>query len=295
VRAGDGGFGGPAGSQARVQPSWWRTRPRLSSRRRLSAAARVWSQALFLVTPPVADLAVPAGDEPGDGPFDHRPVVLVGRLPLLVVRALPMLALQRVVGCRCSERPSLAVVHRAARGQPRHAAPEVTDRRGLISRYLGEQWCHDCNRPCQRLGMVAPARAARKSSSSRNLTGDQVDDPPSKNLPLQDSPATMKKSPRFQGKLISPAPLQAADGRRGSAAMEGRWAGLWTTRFSPDDCCPSRPFSTTSGRAAGRGHLTCRICPGLLLNAEAAAARSGPTWTHCRSWPDPGLLAALEA
>jgi len=20
------------------------------------------------------------------------------------------------------------------------------------SRYLGEQWCHDCNRPCQRLG-----------------------------------------------------------------------------------------------------------------------------------------------
>jgi len=46
------------------------------------------------------------------------------------------------------------------------------------------------------------------------LTGDQVDDTPSKNLPLQDSPSTMKKSSRAQGKLMFsfPARREAGDG-----------------------------------------------------------------------------------
>ena len=69
------------------------------------------------------------------------------------------------------------------------------------SRYLGEQWCHDCNRPCQRLGAGGTCPSCEEVVLLEELTEDQVDDPPSKNLPLQDSPSTMKKSPRFQGKL----------------------------------------------------------------------------------------------
>ena len=71
------------------------------------------------------------------------------------------------------------------------------------SRYLGEQWCPDCNRPCQRLGAGGTCPNCEEVILSEELTGDQVDDTPSKNLPLQDSPSTMKKSPRFQGKLSS--------------------------------------------------------------------------------------------
>jgi len=70
------------------------------------------------------------------------------------------------------------------------------------SRYLGEQWCPDCNRPCQRLGAGGTCPNCEEVILSEELTGDQVDDTPSKNLPLQDSPSTMKKSPRSQGKLI---------------------------------------------------------------------------------------------
>ena len=69
------------------------------------------------------------------------------------------------------------------------------------SRYLGEQWCPDCNRPCQRLGAGGTCPNCEEVILSEELTGDQVDDTPSKNLPLQDSPSTLKKSPRFQGKL----------------------------------------------------------------------------------------------
>ena len=69
------------------------------------------------------------------------------------------------------------------------------------SRYLGEQWCHDCNRPCQRLGAGGTCPSCEDVVLIEELTGDQSDDTPSKNLSLQDSPSTMKKSPRFQGKL----------------------------------------------------------------------------------------------
>ena len=73
------------------------------------------------------------------------------------------------------------------------------------SRYLGEQWCPDCNRPCLRLGAGGTCPSCEEVILSEELTGDQVDDTPSKNLPLQDSPSTLKKSPRFQGKLSSPS------------------------------------------------------------------------------------------
>jgi len=69
------------------------------------------------------------------------------------------------------------------------------------SRYLGEQWCHDFNRPCQRLGAGGTCPNCEEVVLLEELTGDQVDDTPNKNLPLEDNPSTMKKSPRFQGKL----------------------------------------------------------------------------------------------
>jgi len=79
------------------------------------------------------------------------------------------------------------------------------------SRYLGEQWCHDCNRPCQRLGAGGTCPSCEEIILSEELIGDQVHDTPSKNLPLQDNPSTMNKSPRFQGKLTPAARSCAAD------------------------------------------------------------------------------------
>ncbi len=64
------------------------------------------------------------------------------------------------------------------------------------------QWCHDCSRPCQRLGADGNCLSCEEIVLNEELTGDEVDNTPSKNLPLQDSPSTMKKSPRFQGKLM---------------------------------------------------------------------------------------------
>jgi len=105
------------------------------------------------------------------------------------------------------------------RHQPARPAAQLPARRsrrdGTIytcgscqSRYLGEQWCHDCNRPCQRLGAGGTCPSCEDVVLIEELTGDQSDDTPSKNLPLQDSPSTIKKSPRFQGKL-SPRPARA--------------------------------------------------------------------------------------
>ena len=73
------------------------------------------------------------------------------------------------------------------------------------SRYLGQQWCHDCNRPCQRLGAGGTCPSCEDIILTEELIGDQVDDTPSKNLPLEGSQSTMKKSPRFQGKLSPPS------------------------------------------------------------------------------------------
>jgi hypothetical protein len=53
------------------------------------------------------------------------------------------------------------------------------------SRYLGEQWCQGCNRPCQRLGAGGTCPSCEDIILSEELIGDQVDDTPSKNLPLQ--------------------------------------------------------------------------------------------------------------
>lgn len=93
--------------------------------------------------------------------------------------------------------------------QTRHAAAGRRSRRdGTVytcgsceSRYLGEQWCHDCNRPSQRLGTGGTCPSCEEVVLIEELTGDQDADTPSTNLPPQGSPSTMKKSPRFQGKL----------------------------------------------------------------------------------------------
>lgn len=68
------------------------------------------------------------------------------------------------------------------------------------SRYLGEQWCHDCNRPCQRLGAGGTCPCCEEIVLIDELLQGQLDDTPSKNLPIQGSPSIMTKSPRFQGK-----------------------------------------------------------------------------------------------
>ncbi len=52
---------------------------------------------MVLVDAAIANLAVPARDEPGDGSFDHGSVMTVVRLPGRVFRALPMCALQAMM------------------------------------------------------------------------------------------------------------------------------------------------------------------------------------------------------
>ncbi len=98
----------------------------------------------------------------------------------------------------------------------------VYTRESCQSRYLSEQWCHDCNRPCQRLGAGGTCPSCEEVVLLEELTGDRVGDPPSKNLPLQDSPSTMKKSPRFQGKLTRTSSPGRSGRCRSSSTRSGR-------------------------------------------------------------------------
>jgi len=123
------------------------------------------------------------------------------------------------------------------RQQPARPAAQLPARRSLRdgtvyvcgdcdSRYLGEQWCHDCNRPCQRLGAGGTCPSCEEIILTEELTGDHLDDTPAKNLPIQDSPSTMEKSLRFQGKLIplrDPADLADLDRPRASPVASVCW------------------------------------------------------------------------
>jgi len=69
------------------------------------------------------------------------------------------------------------------------------------SRYLGEQWCFDCSRPCRRLGPGGPCPCCEEIILFEDILGGQIDDTTPKNLPTTTCPSTMTKSPRSQGKL----------------------------------------------------------------------------------------------
>jgi len=86
------------------------------------------------------------------------------------------------------------------------------------NRYLGEHWCHDCSRPCQRLGAGGTCPCCEEIVLINEVTDDQFDDTPSRSLPAQDDPSTIKKSPRFQGKLKSPATALQFGSRRALGA-----------------------------------------------------------------------------
>lgn len=68
-------------------------------------------------------------------------------------------------------------------------------------RYLSEQWCPDCNRPCQRLGAGGTCPCCEEIILLTDILEQEVNDTTPKNLPASNSPSTMTKSPRFQGKL----------------------------------------------------------------------------------------------
>lgn len=73
------------------------------------------------------------------------------------------------------------------------------------SRYLGEQWCFECTRPCQRLGAGGLSPCCEEIVLVSEILGGQIDDTTPKNLPATTNPSTMTKSPRSQGKLTPPA------------------------------------------------------------------------------------------
>ena len=85
-------------------PSMW-SRPRVISRRRLSAATR-WAARVVLGGAAVAQAAV-AAHEPGDAAFDHRPVLPVDGVEGAVFRLAAGGAQQRSCSCRVSFRPVL--------------------------------------------------------------------------------------------------------------------------------------------------------------------------------------------
>lgn len=77
------------------------------------------------------------------------------------------------------------------------------------TRYLGEQWCPDCNRPCQRIGAGGTCPDCEEIVLIDEILGDQIGDTVSKSLPSTPNPSTMTKSPRFQGKPIRQRNRQA--------------------------------------------------------------------------------------
>ena len=67
--------------------------------------------------------------------------------------------------------------------------------------YLAEQWCPDCARPCHRLGAGGTCPSCGEITLVNELFDEESTDTTRKNLPASDTQPTMKKSPRFQGKL----------------------------------------------------------------------------------------------
>jgi hypothetical protein len=70
------------------------------------------------------------------------------------------------------------------------------------NRYLAEQWCPDCARPCHRLGAGGTCPSCDEVTLVNELLNEELTDTTRKNLPASETQPTMKKSPRFQGKLI---------------------------------------------------------------------------------------------
>jgi Thermolysin metallopeptidase, catalytic domain len=84
----------------------------------------------------VAQLAAAAfgADQPGDGAFDHGPVLaVVGAQVVTLGPVAARLARSASCSCRCRVRPRVEVVHRWRSGQPRQAMPKLT-RRVRVSR-----------------------------------------------------------------------------------------------------------------------------------------------------------------
>jgi hypothetical protein len=53
------------------------------------------------------------------------------------------------------------------------------------TRYLGEQWCHDCSNPCQRLGAGGICPGCQEMITIQELTEDTAASPP---LPAASTP-----------------------------------------------------------------------------------------------------------
>ncbi len=88
---------GTGSGRGHAQEPPLRVRPRASRRRRLSAATRWCSHRSLRWCPAEPQPPVAAGDQPGDRPFDHGPVLAVDGLELGVLGAGSVRALQRVV------------------------------------------------------------------------------------------------------------------------------------------------------------------------------------------------------
>ena len=69
------------------------------------------------------------------------------------------------------------------------------------NRYLAEQWCPDCARPCHRLGAGGTCPSCDEITLVNELLNEELTDTTRNNLPASETQPTMKKSPRLQGKL----------------------------------------------------------------------------------------------
>ena len=90
------------------------------------------------------------------------------------------------------------------------------------SRYLAEQWCPDCARPCHRLGAGGTCPSCEEITLVNELLDEESTDTARKNLPTSDTQPTMKKSPRLQGKLTFTAATPISAPRISNQSIK-RW------------------------------------------------------------------------
>ena len=79
----------------------------------------------------VADAPVAFGDEPGDGPFDHRAKRRVGVVEVVGASEHAAAAKRACLGWTLMTRPALALMHRWQTRQPLQAVPKRA-KRGLL-------------------------------------------------------------------------------------------------------------------------------------------------------------------
>ena len=162
------------------------------------------------------------------------------------------------------------------------------------NRYLAEQWCPHCARPCHRLGAGGTCPSCQEITLVNELLDEESTNTARKNLPASDTQPTMQESQRSQGKRRLPTPSSpppppptAHPPVPRTRRPAGRRCRAPTSAGSP--AIPSsatEPVYLNAGAGLAPWIIPCGVrlsCAGLLNGSRGcrAVTAEGGAWWSC--------------